>query len=498
MLPQGCQGHLSALDNARSLQRLLMDLARRLRILPSQVAGLTVLDPSCRTNSLLVKRRRLTTLPRPLSLLPLATVYTGLSYERTSVLRVMASERLDAKQTSRQVFSQEQEHQDAFDTALRMLKPDSMRAASSFMLDPSAAEDISILSDADSVANTNFVSGERHFVGAPSDSGVHISAIRVPSFNLGPAFEFTVGIFATRVAAAPCRRQFSPPPGILAQQSSTAPTVNVRARVFSSGRYTCNVQTGEAVNVLADLRLNGDKVETISILWRGPPHSGDSRVRGHIDLLCDAKQFAAGRRAASILSCERTVHVSFRAAYSLPTPASKRDLQVSCRNMTFFDSGTSVAFHLQRRADEPARLDVSTAVAKSDDSFLARGGTSEELTALSTIPGTLDSKKQHARDSSPDGIDSRRDDAEMSEKADRASGPRTSSYSESHVVALERACVALASLCPRAGVKHERALLRRASARLEVEVAAAEAPAALAAAAGDSEKSVDESAGSTH
>jgi hypothetical protein len=130
--------------------------------------------------------------------------------------------------------------------------------------------------------------------------------------------------------------------------------------------------------VLADLRLRGGSVETVSVMWRGPPHSGDIRVCARVEMICDAKKVADGHHVASVLFCERTVHVSWRRASFLAPPADARDLCVACRNMTCFDSGMCVAFELPRRADEPARLDIADPVSKRDDAFLTRGGAVEE------------------------------------------------------------------------------------------------------------------------
>jgi hypothetical protein len=364
---------------------------------------------------------------------------------------------------SSRVGSSYLECKEAFAAAFKMLEPDDMLEARQFVLHASAADDLAVLSDQGSLANANFLSGERHYVGAPADSGLHLSAIRVPARNVGPRFEYTIGFLATRVAAAPRRRQLPPPSGMAAQPSIAAPATNMRVRAFSSGRFICNIRTGETLTVLADLRLSGDSVETVSVLWRGPPHSGDSRVCARVEMICDAKMFADGHHVASVLFCERTVHVSWRRASFLAPPADARDLCVACRNMTFFDSGMSVAFELPRRADEPARLDIAAAVSKSDDSFLARAGTVEELASLATIADILRSG----------GPGEAEDNCILS-----ADGGL-------HIALLERACAAVPSLRPGVGVSHERALLRRASLGLEVEVAAAGASKALVAASKD-------------
>jgi hypothetical protein len=186
-------------------------------------------------------------------------------------------------------------------------------------------------------------------------------------------------------------------------------------------------------------------------------------VCARVEMICEAKTFADGHHVASVLFCERTVHVSWRRASFLAPPADARDLCVACCNMTFFDSGMSVAFEIPRRADEPARLDIAAAVSKSDDSFLARGGTVEELASLATIADILRSE---------------------------ASGETEDvcvllADGELHIALPERACAAVPTLRPGVRVSHERDLFHRASLELEVEVAAARASKALVAASED-------------
>jgi hypothetical protein len=176
---------------------------------------------------------------------------------------------------SRRVGSSYLDYKEAFAAAFKMLDPDVMLEARQFVLHASAADDLAVLSDPGSVANANLLFGKRHYVGAP---GLHMSTFHVPARNVGPRFEYTIGFLAARAAAAPRRRQLPSLLGMAAQPSIAAPATNMRARLFSSGRFNCNLRTGETLTVLADLRLRGGSVETISVLWRGPPHSGDIRV----------------------------------------------------------------------------------------------------------------------------------------------------------------------------------------------------------------------------
>lgn len=149
----------------------------------------------------------------------------------------------------------------------------------------------------------------------------------------------------TAVAAAA-----EPPPS-----AAASPGAILTARSHSHGRYIRDERSGEILYVLTDVR---PWVQTLSLVWVGPPLGADGRLRETISLTCDAALFSAGALVRSVLRCEHVVRVTAAPFTPLTLPASPTDISVNARNMEVY-AGDTDGYLVPRRPRARREIDLS-------------------------------------------------------------------------------------------------------------------------------------------
>jgi hypothetical protein len=125
---------------------------------------------------------------------------------------------------------------------------------------------------------------------------------------------------------------------VLPDSASASTAAVVSARKFSQGRYIRDERTGEILYMVCDVRAA--EVETISLIWVGPPQGSGGKVRETVSVTCDARLFAAGALVESVMRCEHTVRVSAVPYVPMRLPASPTDLSNNASNMESYAGPT--------------------------------------------------------------------------------------------------------------------------------------------------------------
>lgn len=103
------------------------------------------------------------------------------------------------------------------------------------------------------------------------------------------------------------------------------------ARNFAVGRYCRDERSGELLYILSD--ISASSLDTVSVVWIGPPQGERGRVRERISVTCNASLFAAGALLESIMTSEYTVEVNSAGERPSILPSSAIDLSNNASNM---------------------------------------------------------------------------------------------------------------------------------------------------------------------
>lgn len=215
-----------------------------------------------------------------------------------------------------------------------------MSSVRSFLFSHDPSVDLGILSTPAAVARASILSGER--VMLPSNTAVHMTAIRIPFINVG---FFSVGVICGRVGVRAEPRAAAAgiaPPELLNPAASFS---NMATRHMSLGRYCRDERTGEILHVVSDVRRVHSS--TVSAIWYdGIRGSGAPGLQERMDILCDSALFATGRVVDSVIRCERSVKE--RLVHVLPPvlPEGPADFSHQVGNMACH-SGRSRDFSLK-------------------------------------------------------------------------------------------------------------------------------------------------------
>jgi hypothetical protein len=156
----------------------------------------------------------------------------------------------------------------------------------------------------------------------------------------------------TPVVPRPMPRPLEPPHMPVA---TDPPALVMTARNFSIGRYVRCELSGEILYCVSD--VHAGNIETISIVWVGPPQGDGGKVRETVSVTCDARLFAAGMLVDSIITSEYTVRVSARFEPGV-LPTSPTDLSQNSRNMAPYH-GPVDGYIVPRRPRSGRAIDLS-------------------------------------------------------------------------------------------------------------------------------------------